>query len=66
MASPIASDSKVEAQRDGADAATSVVPPAYEETPSYSTADEKRLVAKLDRRIVPLVMLSYTLSFLDR
>ncbi|KAK6840857.1 hypothetical protein PG987_001717 [Apiospora arundinis] len=66
MASPMASDSKIEAQRDGADVATSVPLPAYEETPSYSSADEKRLVAKLDRRIVPLVMLSYTLSFLDR
>ncbi|KAK8084113.1 putative MFS transporter [Apiospora saccharicola] len=61
MASPTASESKIEAQRDGgADAA---VPYADEE---YSAIDEKKLVAKLDRRIVPLVMLSYTLSFLDR
>ncbi|KAK7757428.1 hypothetical protein SLS62_000442 [Diatrype stigma] len=28
--------------------------------------DEKKLVAKLDRNIVPLVMLLYTFSFLDR
>ncbi|RYO85981.1 hypothetical protein DL766_007245 [Monosporascus sp. MC13-8B] len=28
--------------------------------------DEKKLVAKLDRHIVPLVMLLYTFSFLDR
>lgn len=60
MASPTASESKIEAQRDGADIA---VPYADEE---YSAIDEKKLVAKLDRRIVPLVMLSYTLSFLDR
>ncbi|KAK7923616.1 hypothetical protein PG985_007687 [Apiospora marii] len=60
MASPTASESKIEAQRDGADGA---VPYADEE---YSAIDEKKLVAKLDRRIVPLVMLSYTLSFLDR
>ncbi len=28
--------------------------------------DEKKLVAKLDRHLVPLVMLLYTFSFLDR
>ncbi|KAK8054830.1 major facilitator superfamily transporter [Apiospora rasikravindrae] len=65
MASPTASESKIEAQRDGPDVANSAVPPAYEDVP-YSAVDEKKLVAKLDRRIVPLVMLSYTLSFLDR
>ncbi|KAK8043891.1 MFS general substrate transporter [Apiospora phragmitis] len=64
MASPTASESKIEAQRDGADVTNSAVPLAYEEAP-YSAVDEKKLVAKLDRRIVPLVMLSYTLSFLD-
>ncbi|KAK7941589.1 major facilitator superfamily transporter [Apiospora aurea] len=65
MASPTASESKIEAQRDGPDVANPAVPPAYEDAP-YSDVDEKKLVAKLDRRIVPLVMLSYTLSFLDR
>jgi hypothetical protein len=28
--------------------------------------DEKKLVAKLDRHLIPLVMLLYTFSFLDR
>lgn len=28
--------------------------------------DEKRLVAKLDRHLIPLIMLLYTFSFLDR
>ncbi|KAK8087595.1 major facilitator superfamily transporter [Apiospora hydei] len=64
MASPTASESKIEAQRDGPDVANSAVLPAYGDAP-YSAVDEKKLVAKLDRRIVPLVMLSYTLSFLD-
>lgn len=28
--------------------------------------DEKKLVAKLDRHLIPLIMLLYTFSFLDR
>jgi hypothetical protein len=28
--------------------------------------DEKKLVAKLDRALIPLIMLLYTFSFLDR
>lgn len=28
--------------------------------------DEKKLVAKLDRHLIPLLMLLYTFSFLDR
>lgn len=28
--------------------------------------DEKKLVRKLDRHLVPLIMLLYTVSFLDR
>ena len=35
------------------------------EDPTFGV-DEKKLVAKLDRHIVPLVMLLYTFSFLDR
>lgn len=35
-------------------------------TNSISTVDEKKLVAKLDRHLIPLIMLLYTFSFLDR
>jgi len=33
---------------------------------SFDSAAEKRLVRKLDRHIIPIVMLLYLLSFLDR
>lgn len=53
-------------------------PDALEKTPVGSPADEaaegveidhaseKKLVRKLDRHIIPLIMLLYLLSFLDR
>lgn len=37
-----------------------------DESDSNSAADEKRLVAKLDFYIIPLVMVLYLFSFLDR
>lgn len=33
---------------------------------TFDPAAEKRLVRKLDRHIIPIVMLLYLLSFLDR
>ncbi len=33
---------------------------------SFDPAAEKKLVRKLDRHIIPIVMLLYLLSFLDR
>lgn len=35
-------------------------------TPQDDAEAERKLVAKLDRHLVPLVMLLYTFSFLDR
>lgn len=57
-ASPEMSDTKLEAQ-------TEVGAGMMAEDLTFGV-DEKKLVAKLDRRIVPLVMLLYTFSFLDR
>jgi hypothetical protein len=37
-----------------------------DECDTNSAADEKRLVAKLDFYIIPLVMVLYLFSFLDR
>jgi hypothetical protein len=51
-ASPEMSDTKLEAQTEMEDLTYGV--------------DEKKLVAKLDRHLIPLVMLLYTFSFLDR
>ncbi|KAI0127993.1 major facilitator superfamily domain-containing protein [Xylariales sp. AK1849] len=56
-ASPDTSISKLAAQRHGA--------ARIEEDPTFGV-DEKKLVAKLDRHLIPLIMLLYTFSFLDR
>ena len=52
-------------ERKDSDAA--LPPPGYEGgLPEIDRAKEKKLVRKLDLHIVPVVMLLYLLSFLDR
>ena len=50
----------------GAEDATPRASPGHDDTEAAVAVDEKKLVAKVDRHIVPLIMLAYTLSFLDR
>jgi hypothetical protein len=60
VTTPDMSDTKLAIQAEGPGAVQGVV-----EDPTFGV-DEKKLVAKLDRHIIPLVMLLYTFSFLDR
>ncbi|RAL60361.1 hypothetical protein DID88_000137 [Monilinia fructigena] len=41
-------------------------PPSVQNGYHVDAAIEKRLVRKLDRKLIPLVMLLYLLSYLDR
>lgn len=50
----------------GTEDATARALPGHDATGAAAAVDEKKLVAKVDRHIVPLIMLAYTLSFLDR
>jgi hypothetical protein len=54
------------ASKDGGEGTTPRRHSLNDECDPNSVADEKRLVAKLDFYIIPLVMVLYLFSFLDR
>ena len=65
VTTPEMSDPKLVVETPGAAGPGVVEEDRAGDDPTFGV-DEKKLVAKLDRHLVPLVMLLYTFSFLDR